>query len=102
MQKRKRIVNKALLESLRGTPCQACGKRYGSVAHHIKTVKTGGDDHPDNLLVLCQDHHTGPGGVHRTGLVHLVKNFLHLHDILLRKGWQFDQFSGRYIFMEGK
>jgi predicted restriction endonuclease len=45
--------------------CQICGKRiklkkdkYYSEAHHIKPLgKHNGPDTPDNIIILCPDHH---------------------------------------------
>ena len=46
-----RIRNPKLLASMRGQPCAICGRP--GVAHHLKTVGSGGDDVPENLVVLC-------------------------------------------------
>lgn len=52
-----RIRNPELLESYHGKPCEICGKREGTVAHHIKTRGAMGDDVPENLMALCAHHH---------------------------------------------
>lgn len=55
--KKKRVVNKKLLESYRGRPCVVCGETKTTVAHHVKTKGAGGDDVESNLLALCFVHH---------------------------------------------
>ncbi len=48
----------------RGRCCQLCGFTFRKVGgedyaecHHVEPVGRGGQDHPDNLLVLCANHH---------------------------------------------
>ncbi|KDE14238.1 HNH endonuclease [Rhodococcus aetherivorans] len=36
--------------------CQRCGQP-GHEVDHIRNVKAGGDDHPDNLQTLCTECH---------------------------------------------
>ena len=55
--KKKRVVDKKLLKSLRNTPCVVCFKTQGVVGHHIKTRGSGGGDVIENLIGLCPVHH---------------------------------------------
>lgn len=54
--KKKRIVDKTLVEMVRSMRCAACGKRP-SDPHHVTTRGAGGDDTPENLMPLCHQHH---------------------------------------------
>lgn len=54
--KKKRIVNKKLIESVRKLPCMACFE-IANEAHHVTTVGAGGDDVAENLLPVCHVHH---------------------------------------------
>jgi hypothetical protein len=55
--KHKRIKDEKLLRSFRGKPCAVCQSTEGTVAHHLKTKGSGGDDEESNLIALCQYHH---------------------------------------------
>lgn len=57
--KQKRIVNKAFLKSCRGKPCVVSNNEcFGqTVGHHVTSVGAGGNDTPDNVVVLCVYHH---------------------------------------------
>lgn len=37
--------------------CERCGRAGRLEVHHIKPVHRGGDNHPDNLEVLCRRCH---------------------------------------------
>lgn len=57
----RRPADKAV--SVQGSACVVCGWRiekrrsYGLEVHHIKPVRDGGTNDPDNLVVLCPNHH---------------------------------------------
>ncbi len=38
--------------------CVACGTRENLIYHHLKPKVYGGEDSEDNLLTLCQHHHS--------------------------------------------
>ncbi len=66
--KRPRIVDQELLALVRTLPCLGCLPRLQAAgqAHHVTTVKNGGDDVAENLMPLCASHHSmwhtsGPG-----------------------------------------
>lgn len=57
--KPKRVVDKTLLATYRNKPCIINKGCFGEVAgHHLRTVGSGGGDVADNLIPLCQKHHT--------------------------------------------
>jgi len=58
LAKKKRIVNRKLIEEAKEAPCIACGVMPAGDAHHVTSVKTGGDDVVNNLIPLCRGHHT--------------------------------------------
>jgi len=60
----KRIVNKSVYQKVRDRDCtclwglEAKDGCVGMLApHHIKTRGSGGDDVPENMIVLCKKHH---------------------------------------------
>lgn len=55
-EKRKRIVDKALLSAVKLMRCRACGKSPCD-PHHVTTRGAGGDDVPENVMPLCHQHH---------------------------------------------
>jgi hypothetical protein len=55
--KKKRVVDKKLLNSFHGKPCVICGSTIGTVGHHIQTRGARGDDSEENLIAVCQFHH---------------------------------------------
>ena len=63
--KHPRIVDKKLVDTIRGIGhCEKCGMG-GSIAlhvHHIKSRATFGDDVNDNLICLCWECHTKAHG----------------------------------------
>jgi hypothetical protein len=58
--KRPRIVDQELLATVRTLPCLACLPRIERPvhAHHVTTVKSGGDDSWNNVMPLCASHHS--------------------------------------------
>ena len=72
VDKKRRIKNPDLLEESRSWPCIICGTKDETMAHHIKTVGSGGDDIIDNLLPICIYHHRfSLKNCHNTGLKYL-------------------------------
>ena len=63
--KQKRIVDRKLLDSYQGKTCAICFNSYGTVAHHIKSKGSGGDDIRENLICLCMKHHSE---IHQIGM----------------------------------
>ena len=55
--KPKRIVDKRAIKNARKDYCEYCGCRAYGEPHHIKTVGSGGDDVPENLIQLCGECH---------------------------------------------
>lgn len=65
MQKRIRVVDEELLETVRNLPCLHCGVTPVD-PHHVTSVKAGGDDVATNILPVCRAahilwHQKGPG-----------------------------------------
>lgn len=86
--KSKRIENRELLDSYHSKPCEVCGTRQGTVAHHIKTKNSGGPDEDWNLLAICHVHHTE---IHKRGAAFMCQKYFHLEKIFHKKGWLFDE-----------
>lgn len=84
LQKQKRIVDKELIETVKGLPCLACGKEPCGDAHHVKSRGSGGHDIATNLMPLCREHHVA---VHVIGM----KKFAKIHMIV--RHWL--KFAGR-------
>lgn len=76
MNKPKRIKNKKLIDSFRGLPCAVCASTNSTVGHHIKSVGSGGDDLPENLLPLCAIHHREIHDIGRDTFFKKYKNIL--------------------------
>lgn len=58
----RQIVNK--LKKICGSKCQICGKtflmdngKYYSEAHHIEPLSENGGQTPENVIILCANHH---------------------------------------------
>lgn len=56
LEKPKRVKNNNLLNKIRKMDCLACGISPCD-PHHITTVKSGGNDVPNNIQPLCRLHH---------------------------------------------
>lgn len=58
--KPKRKVDKGLLAEFKKRPCLVSNKDClgDTVAHHLKTRGSGGDDVASNLISLCVRHHS--------------------------------------------
>ena len=85
-----RIVNKKLTKSLQGEPCIICG--YPGTAHHVTSKGAGGSDIPDNLMQLCDNHHTLAGdSVHRKGLYEFAKMYDQVTQWLIDHNWEFNE-----------
>lgn len=91
--KRKRIEDRALLDSYHGRECVVCGKTYGTVGHHVKTKKSGGHDIEENLMPLCQVHHNL---VHNKGIGALIEKNPLVENWLQTKGWERLELNGKW------
>lgn len=90
-----RVVDKNLLESYRGVKCTLCPARESTVAHHIKSVGSGGHDLDYNLLALCWKHHLE---VHNIGLTRFVERHPMLYNVLTNKGWCQRELDKRWFY----
>lgn len=88
--KKERIVDLELLETVRNLPCMACQKSPRSHPHHIKTVKSGGDDVAENVVALCPAHHVE---IHSKGIDHMANKYPLFFDWLFVAGWVKNEFG---------
>lgn len=63
-------------------------------SHHIKTRKSGGSDHANNLIYLCRKHHAM---AHQKGHTWMCKKFPEFKELLIQKGWEFDSGRNRWV-----
>lgn len=73
--------------------CIICGSREGVSGDHIKTFGSGGECCEGNLWALCFNHHREK---HDKGLTEFVDKYS-LREILIDKGWFFEEFMQRWI-----
>lgn len=78
-------------KTLVGHACEVCGQPGNG--HHIKTIGSGGEDVPDNLMVLCMIHHRE---IHDHGLNEFVKKY-QLHSLMKSKNWAYDGHFGKWL-----
>lgn len=78
--KKKRIINKQLLEDVKDQPCICCSK-HPSDPHHLTSRGASGDDTEDNLLPLCRKHHTE---IHQIGLKSMCWKFPKIKEWLVK------------------
>ena len=84
--KKRRIVNKDLLQQIKQKPCIICGHKPSDSAH-IKTVGAGGNDVEINVISLCRPHHTEQ---HKTGIRTFALEHPKVLKHLLSMGWKLD------------
>lgn len=96
LEKRKRIINRELIETVKTLPCLACGVEPAGDAHHITTVRAGGDDIATNVMSLCRYHHSmyhSQGHSYMFWNYEVLRSWLRVaerEDIIVRvktKGW---------------
>lgn len=59
--------------------CQRCGRRtWKPQCHHIKPVKMGGSNHPDNLITVCALCHEE---IHKDYILHKYQKYAEYNDI---------------------
>ena len=85
--------DKKLMKSLQGKPCICCGSTYGTVAHHVKSVGSGGSNNPHNLMVLCFLSHRL---VHDKGLWELSKND-NIYNWLSDNDWYIGEMENKWF-----
>lgn len=74
--------------------CIACGARGPNDIDHIKTRGSSGTDDPENLWVLCRSCHTKK---HQFGLNAFTQIYPHLIDVLISKGWHYENYKGKWV-----
>lgn len=90
----KRKIDKSLLASYVGRSCIVCGTTFGTCAHHIKSVGSGGDDDFHNLACLCHEHHVEIHTIGRNSFAQKHRSF-EIH--LKAHGWKFDDFIQKWV-----
>jgi len=85
-EKRKRVVNKELLDDIRNLPCLHCN-RVPSHPHHVRSVGSGGGDILSNLMPLCTEAHTR---IHMTGMCAAANKYPKIKRWLIDMGWTYD------------
>lgn len=86
MQKKKRQIDRSLIKLLKEGWCLACGLHNPDV-HHIKTVKSGGDDSLENCVPVCRRHHSM---WHQMGTSFMAEEFESIYEGLKIRGWEYD------------
>lgn len=82
--KQKRIQDRTLIDFVKTLPCIACGVMADD-AHHVKTLKSGGGDVPENLMPLCRLHHRL---IHDQGLYLVSQTYPTVEKWLKLAGWE--------------
>lgn len=105
--KKKRIIDEKLLSVVRRLPCLACATADPYLAleaarnssgpishpHHVKTVKSGGDDVPENVIALCVKHHIE---VHNVGTSAMAEKYKTVKSWLVAAGWEYDEKNNKW------
>ncbi len=86
-----RKKDRALLNSYHSMYCVQCG-RYGCDPAHIKSVGSGEDDEPWNVMPLCRIHHSEQ---HKIGWVTFATKYPRVMIYLLSHGWVVENFKLR-------
>lgn len=89
------MKNPELLKDYQSRPCEICGSNQNVSAHHIKTRGSGGDDHTDNIVALCQ--YRCHLQVHQYGLTKFCNKHPEMIHILKEKNWVFDEFLKKWV-----
>lgn len=89
-EKKKRIINKELLEEIKMQPCIVCNKKPVDI-HHLETRGAGGDDTRENCYPFCRTHHTM---IHKIGIATFVNTFPRFEKKMRANGW--DLIGGKW------
>jgi len=97
-----RIVDRELIDYIKTLPCivNSNCSQGGSDPHHIRTVASGGNDEPENVIPLCRRHHSFPDfgeiSVHQ-GLKAFAERYLSVKVWLELAGWELDQTTRKWV-----
>ncbi len=94
--KTKRIVDKALIDSVRNSLCIFC-KSQETEVHHLKTKGSFGSDVEWNLIPACRSCHTK---IHKKGISFMADTFANFKEWLLKNGWTFNEFNQKWAHYE--
>lgn len=89
--KPKRIKNRKLMNSYHEMRCLVCG-RPGCDPSHAKTRGARGDDVPENIFPVCNDHHREHG---RIGIVTFAEKYPAVMKWYVKNGWEIIEQGGR-------
>jgi hypothetical protein len=84
LQKKRRIVDKSLIEDIEGFPCIHCGVQADEF-HHVKHKGSGGPDLHHNLMPICR---VGHQEIHKIGLSKMANKYETIHQWLINWGWE--------------
>ena len=94
-----RIVNRLLLNTYHYEKCLIGSNCRGSVvAHHIKAVKSGGDDIENNLMALCHLHHVE---IHKIGRNTFIDKYF-LNEFMKKNKWEKCSITGKWFLLREK
>jgi hypothetical protein len=88
-----RTINEDIVKLVSFEPCLCCGYVTGATPHHIKTRGSGGGDTIDNLMPLCQKHHTEVGTI---GLIAFSAKYVRVYLWLMEHEWEIDTFLNKW------
>jgi len=97
--KKKRTVDRALLDHCQGKPCLICGHEETTVGHHIITKGAGGPDEAWNLVPLCHVHHDQ---IHRLKTTRFAEIHPEFHEYLKYWGWGYIYTKNRGKWLQPK
>lgn len=73
--------------------CIVTGKQ-GCDLHHIKTRGSGGTDDEWNLIPISRTLHQR---WHHRGTQYMVKGYPAIRNWMIKNGWKFDIYSGKWL-----
>jgi hypothetical protein len=91
--KSKRKKDPKLLKEIGKSSCVACGKPGPNDCDHILTKGAGHDDSINSCWSLCRSCHILK---HQIGLNKFILYYTHLSDILISKGWYYENYFKKW------
>ena len=92
--KSSRIKSKKNREKVQGERCVCCFAPPPTDCDHIGTRGAGAGDGPNEIWSLCRECHVRK---HAMGLNRFIENYPHLKEVLIDKGWEFNEFRNRWL-----
>lgn len=97
LEKKRRVVNRALLEAVKIMTCVVCSRRPCD-PDHIRSRGAGGGDTHENVWPLCRWHHTER---HTVGLTEFARKYLKASLALAERGFEYEIATGRWTRRRG-